>query len=103
VDGKIVGGASIEPKKGKQAHVVVLGIFIKEGFRNIGLGTQLIETLIEIACRRGFEIIELVVFSSNKRALLSTKKLGSKGLEGSKMGSEFPTSHTRTAYIWCFT
>jgi len=78
VDGKVVGGASIEPRRGKFSHTAVYGIFIKDGFRNMGIGTQLTYALIEIARQRGFEILELSVFGSNKRAHHVYKKCGFK-------------------------
>lgn len=76
VDGEVVGGASIEPKIGKFAHTAVFGIFIEDGFRNIGMGTHLINAMIEIARQREFEILELSVFGSNKRAHHVYKKCG---------------------------
>jgi len=39
VDDEIVGGASIEPRVGKENHVAVYGVFIKGRFRNMGIGT----------------------------------------------------------------
>ena len=100
VDGKIVGGASIEPKKGKQAHVAAYGIFIKDGFRNIGVGTQLTKTLIEIARRSGFEIVELMVFASNKRALYVYEKFGFKEIGRVKNGIKISDgSYTDNIYM----
>jgi len=86
VDGEVVGGASIEPRRGKFSHIAVFGIFIKDGFRNIGVGTQLTNALIEIACKRGFEIVELSVFGSNKRAHHVYKKCGFKDVGRIKRG-----------------
>lgn len=76
VAGEVVGGASIEPKIGKFAHTAVFGIFIKDGFRNIGMGTRLTNTMIEIARQRGFEMPELSVFGSNERARHVYNKCG---------------------------
>lgn len=78
VNGEVVGGASIEPRWGKFAHIAVLGIFIKDGFRNMGIGTQLINSLIEIGRERGFKMLELSTFGSNKRAHHVYKKCGFK-------------------------
>ena len=76
VNDKIVGGASIEPRIGKESHVAVYGVFIKEGFRNMGIGTRLTDALIEVAYQRGFEIVELAVYGSNERAFHVYKKYG---------------------------
>lgn len=76
VDGKLVGGASIHPHTDKRAHVAEFGIFIRDGYRNLGLGTTLTKMFIEIAKRRGFEVLQLSVYATNKRAFHVYKKCG---------------------------
>ncbi|MGQ9566080.1 MAG: GNAT family N-acetyltransferase [Candidatus Bathyarchaeales archaeon] len=78
VDGKIVGGASIHPQMHKRSHVVEFGIFIRDGYRNIGLGTALTKEFVEIAKEHGFEILRLSVYATNKRAFHVYKKCGYK-------------------------
>jgi RimJ/RimL family protein N-acetyltransferase len=78
VDGKVVGGASIHPFTGKRSHVAEFGIFIHDGFRNMGLGTELTKTFIEIARKSRFEIIQLSVYTTNERAFHVYKKCGFK-------------------------
>lgn len=78
VDGKLVGGASIHPRTDKRSHVAEFGIFIRDGNRNRGLGTMLTETFIEIAKKHGFEILQLSVYATNKRAFHVYKKCGYK-------------------------
>jgi len=78
VDGKMVGGASIHPFTDKRAHVIEFGIFIRNGYRNIGLGTALTKEFIEIAKERGFEILQLSVYATNKRAFHIYRKCGYK-------------------------
>jgi len=90
VDGEIVGGASIEPKKGKESHVLVYGIFIKDGFRNLGIGTQLTKALIEIARQHCFRVMELSVFGSNQRAFQVYKKCGFQEVGKIKDGFRLP-------------
>jgi len=68
VDGKVVGGASLHPQTHKRTHVAEFGIFIRDGYRNLGLGTKLITTFIEIALNAGIEILQLSVYATNKRA-----------------------------------
>ena len=68
VNGKVVGGASIVPKRAKQSHIVAYGIFIVNKYRGLGIGTKLTKALIKIAKKRGFEIMELSVYASNPRA-----------------------------------
>lgn len=68
IDGKAVGGASIHPHTDKGAHVADYGIFIQEGYRNLGLGTTLTRELIEIAKKQRLEILQLSVYATNNRA-----------------------------------
>jgi L-amino acid N-acyltransferase YncA len=78
VEGKVAGGASLHPQTDKQAHVAQFGIFICDGYRNLGLGTAITKEFIEIAKKRGFEILQLSVFANNARALNVYKKCGFK-------------------------
>jgi RimJ/RimL family protein N-acetyltransferase len=98
VDGEVVGGASIEPRTGKSAHIAVFGIFIKDGFRNMGVGTHLTNASIEIACQRGFEILQLSTLGSNKRAHHVYKKCGFAEIGKIKRGVKLP-NNTYTNYI----
>lgn len=90
VEGKVAGGASIYPKTDKRAHVAEFGIFICEGYRNSGLGTAITEEFIEIAKKRGFEILQLSVFANNKRALKVYKKCGYKEIGRLSRDIKFP-------------
>ena len=78
VDNKPVGGASIHPHAEKRSHVAEFGIFIRDGYRDIGLGTALTKTFIEVAKEHGFEILQLSVYATNKRAHHVYKKCGYK-------------------------
>ena len=90
VNDEIVGGGSIEPRVGKESHVAVYGVFIKEEFRNMGIGTRLTESLIEVARQRGFEIVELAVYGSNERAFHVYKKCGFQEVARIKRGVKLP-------------
>jgi RimJ/RimL family protein N-acetyltransferase len=78
VDDRVVGGASIYPCTDKRSHVAEFGIFIRDGYRNVGLGTTLTKTFIEIAEKKGFEILQLSVYATNKRAFHVYEKCGYK-------------------------
>ena len=78
VDDSLVGGASIHPHTDKRAHVAEFGIFIRSGYRNLGLGTRLTQMFGEIAKTHGFEVLQLSVYSTNKRAFHVYKKCGYK-------------------------
>jgi L-amino acid N-acyltransferase YncA len=76
VDRKVVGGASIHICTEKRAHVAEYGIYIREGYRDLGLGTALTQELIEIAKKKGLEILQLSVYATNRRAFHVYKKCG---------------------------
>jgi len=78
VEGRVVGGASIHPHTDKRAHVAEFGIYIRDGYRNLGLGTTLTKTFIEIAKEKGLEILQLSVYATNNRAFHVYKKCGYK-------------------------
>lgn len=48
IDGKIVGGASIHPRTDKRSHVEEFGVFIRDAYRDLRLGTTLTNTFTEI-------------------------------------------------------
>jgi RimJ/RimL family protein N-acetyltransferase len=68
VDGRAIGQTDVTPKSGRQRHVGVLGIVIRNGYRDIGIGTELMEEAEAQARRLGLKILTLEVFSSNSRA-----------------------------------
>jgi len=78
VNGKVAGGASINPKTDKNAHVAAYGIFITKDYCNLGLGTALTKELINIAKKQGLEIIQLSTYATNKRAIHVYQKCGFK-------------------------
>jgi len=75
---RLAGRININLEPGLQQHLGELGISIRQEYRNMGLGTALIELAIEIAKRwlPGLELIQLTTFSTNQRALHLYKKLG---------------------------
>jgi len=78
IEGRAVGGASIHSHTDKRAHVAEFGVYIKDGYRDLGLGTKLTKTFIEIAKKHGIEILQISAFATNKRALHVYKKCGYK-------------------------
>jgi RimJ/RimL family protein N-acetyltransferase len=76
VDGKLVASSDIQILHGDEKHVGVLGIAIKSGFRGLGIGTQMVETLSEQAAGLGLKILTLNVFATNKRAIHVYEKVG---------------------------
>jgi RimJ/RimL family protein N-acetyltransferase len=73
---KLVGSSDIHILHGDEKHVGVLGIVIKNGFRDLGIGTELMKTLIEQATTLGLKVLTLQVFATNRRAVHVYEKVG---------------------------
>ena len=89
VNGELVGGATMEPGPGKSSHVAYFGIYLKRQFRSIGIGTRLIKRIIEIAQRKGFEIMKLTVFQTNQQAFRLYKRFSFREIGRIKGGVKF--------------
>ena len=76
VDGRFIGQVEFTPKGGYSRHVGVLGIAIRDGYRDVGIGTELMMEAEVQAKRMGLEIMALEVFASNSRARHVYEKLG---------------------------
>jgi RimJ/RimL family protein N-acetyltransferase len=78
IDGKYKGSGHIRVKPLEaEKHVVSLGIGIHKGFRGLGIGSRLMETMEGIA-RKDLKarILELDCFSINNRAMHLYENLG---------------------------
>jgi len=76
VDGNVVANSEVARKSGIMGHVGELGISVKTGFRDMGIGTEIMKTLIEKSQRMGLKVLALDVFASNDRARHLYKKMG---------------------------
>ncbi|KXA91563.1 hypothetical protein AKJ57_00665 [candidate division MSBL1 archaeon SCGC-AAA259A05] len=77
VDGKVMGGASIDTEKEARSHVGDFAIALKKEIREIGIGTSLAKAIFSEAKEKlGVETIKFRVFEKNKRARNFYKKLG---------------------------
>lgn len=77
LDGEYVGHCSLSELGRKRfSHRVDLGISLYQKFTGFGIGTFMIEKLIEIAKEKGLEQITLEVSAENKRAVAIYKKFG---------------------------
>lgn len=88
VDGKVIANSEIRKHSGYSSHTCSLGIAIKDGYRNVGIGTQMMKTLISQAKKWGLKAIELYVFGTNERAIHVYSKIGFKEV-GRKPGFLF--------------
>lgn len=76
VDGKVVASSEINRRTGYEEHVGVIGIAIKSGFRDLGIGTEMMKTLIKQARKWNLKVLTLTAFASNSRAIHVYEKVG---------------------------
>jgi ribosomal protein S18 acetylase RimI-like enzyme len=70
VDGKPVGYVTIDESAWDLSrHVGELGIATLPEFREVGVGSALLESALDLASEKKFEKISLSVFHTNKRAI----------------------------------
>lgn len=77
---ELIGNLSLHLKERTEKHIGVLGISVKNGFRNLGLGTELLKQLLQLAKQElpDMEIVTLSVYANNDRAKHVYQKLGFK-------------------------
>lgn len=73
---KIIGNTDLLFGKDRKGHVGSLGICLKKGFREEGIGTKMMEILFDEAKKVGAKIMELGVYCTNQRAINAYKKMG---------------------------
>jgi RimJ/RimL family protein N-acetyltransferase len=76
VDGVVIGSCELSPGGGRMRHVGSLGISILKGYRNLGIGQEMMKELEKHADNLGIKIITLQVFSINERAIHVYRKMG---------------------------
>ncbi|PIX31621.1 hypothetical protein COZ60_03560 [Candidatus Bathyarchaeota archaeon CG_4_8_14_3_um_filter_42_8] len=76
VDGKVVAVSEISKRGGYEKHVGVIGIAIRNGFRDLGIGTEIMKTLVEQAQKMGLNVLTLSAFATNKPAIHVYEKVG---------------------------
>ena len=75
-EGAIVGDASIEAFSRRKAHRAEFGISVAKAEWGQGIGSRLLETVIQHAKEQQIEVIELQVRSDNERAIGLYQKYG---------------------------
>ncbi len=78
VDDRLVGSCEITPRMGYLAHLGTLGISILDGYRDSGIGREMMLEVERQAKRLGVEVVELGVFEENKRAIHVYERVGYK-------------------------
>jgi RimJ/RimL family protein N-acetyltransferase len=76
---RLVGHCDIAGRASSdERHTGVLGIVVAEGYREVGLGEEMVRTALAQASKLGIWAIELEVFATNTRARHVYEKLGFK-------------------------
>jgi RimJ/RimL family protein N-acetyltransferase len=76
VDGHLVGSCEITPRRSYLAHLGSLGISLLDGYRDKGIGQEMMYEAERQSRRLGVEVVKLEVFEANKRAIHVYEKLG---------------------------
>ena len=78
VDGQVIGWCRVFPNdfSPKTRHTGEVGIGLLKPFREVGIGTALMECTIEWARTQGVEKLTVSTFSTNLRAINLFKKMG---------------------------
>jgi L-amino acid N-acyltransferase YncA len=76
VDGKVVAVSEISKRGGYEKHVGVIGIAIRNGFRDLGIGSEIMKALVEQAQKMGLKVLLLSAFATNKPAIHVYEKVG---------------------------
>lgn len=74
---KVVGMVSLRTFRGRRAHVGQLGIFVHDDYQNQGIGSKLMEAVIDLAENwLNLQRLELIVNSDNPSAIHLYEKYG---------------------------
>jgi len=76
VDGKVIANSEVEKRGGLMSHVGYLGIGIRSAYRGIGIGTEIMKTLIDESKKAGLKILVIDHFETNKTARRLYEKMG---------------------------
>ena len=76
VNGKYAGSGEVRIGKFRHSHVGELGISLRKEYRNEGIGTELMNVLIDEARRMGLTLVTLGCFENNSAACHLYEKMG---------------------------
>jgi RimJ/RimL family protein N-acetyltransferase len=76
VDGGVVASSDVNGQRAYEKHLGVVGIIVRRGFRDLGIGTAMMRVLLEQAQEMGLNVLTLSTFASNKRAIHVYENVG---------------------------
>ncbi len=75
--GRVVGMLGLHPLRGRRAHVGYIGMFVHDDHQNQGIGSRLMETVVDLADNwLNLKRLELTVYTDNERAVHLYEKFG---------------------------
>lgn len=76
VKDQLVGQATLHFQRGPKRHVGEVRIFLAKGFRQRGLGTRMLNKLIDLARRSGLHLLVAEIVADQTKVIKSFQKLG---------------------------
>ena len=76
VDGEVVASSDLHVGKGSQKRAGAVGIAVKSGLRDLGIGTQIMRAIVKEAQRVGLKVLVLSVFANNECGIHVYEKVG---------------------------
>jgi RimJ/RimL family protein N-acetyltransferase len=76
VDRRVVASSDFQIKDGTEERVGAIGIIVRNGYRNLGIGTEIMKTLLEQAACFGLRTMTVNAFATNERAIHVYEKVG---------------------------
>lgn len=77
VGNKVIALSDFQIKEGDPVQRAGLfGIIVRNGYRDLGIGTEIMKTMLEQAALFGFRKVNVNAFATNKRAIHVYKKVG---------------------------
>jgi len=99
VEGRMVGSCEVEARPGRFSHVGVLGISVKQGYREVGIGQELMREAERQAAQMGLESILLEVFATNDRANHVYEKMGYRRIGAIPDGIKYKGEYVDSVYM----
>ena len=99
VDGRTIGNSAISPRIGRMKHYAMLGISLKDGFRDAGIGQEMMKELDIHARRLGIEYLALEVYGINERAIHVYEKMGYKKIGAYPGGVKYKGDYVDSVHM----
>jgi putative acetyltransferase len=95
---KVVGMIGLRTHSGRRAHAGQLGMFVHDDYQNRGIGSSLMEAIINLSDRwLNLKRLELTVYTDNPHAIHLYEKFGFV-IEGTMQSYAFRDGHYVDAY-----